>query len=196
MLAVHARFRGTSNHRAEYVQRSAEALSTLPEVGAFEFVGVEDIRTTVATAEALCDVVMALLADGSWAIGIGIALGDAPAAASNALTNRARAGQVYVQQSGDCYPELSTKVAKTKARTTAENISAAFALLGYVLNKRTPEGREATALVRSGLNQNEAAAKLDISKQAMSQRLQAAGWSAETAGWQLAVNLLSDASST
>ena len=61
------------------------------------------------------------------------------------------------------------------------------------LSKRTFEGREATSLVRSGLNQNEAAAELGISKQAMSQRLQAAGWQAESAGWRLAVNLLARA---
>ena len=47
--------------------------------------------------------------------------------------------------------------------------------------------------MRSGLNQNQAAEQLGISKQAMSQRLQAAGWHAEQAGWQLAVNLINRA---
>ena len=56
--------------------------------------------------------------------------------------------------------------------------------------KRTLEGREATALVRRGFNQNEAAEALGISKQAMSQRLQAAGWQAEQAGVALALNLI------
>ena len=59
-----------------------------------------------------------------------------------------------------------------------------------MLQKRTIEGREATALVRRGMNQNEAARELGISKQAMSQRLQAAGWQAEQAGWRLALNLI------
>ena len=76
-----------------------------------------------------------------------------------------------------------------------DDIAGAFALLSHVLAKRTLEGREATSLVRSGLNQNEAAEELGISKQAMSQRLQAAGWQAEQAGWQLAVNLISRAAS-
>ena len=74
--------------------------------------------------------------------------------------------------------------------TNAEDIAAAFALVGHVLQKRTIEGREATALVRRGMNQNEAARELGISKQAMSQRLQAAGWQAEQAGWRLALNLI------
>ena len=65
--------------------------------------------------------------------------------------------------------------------------------MAHVLHKRTYEGREATSLVRRGMNQNEAAATLGISKQAMSQRLQAAGWPAEQAGWQLALNLITRA---
>lgn len=180
MIAVHARYRGRDNRRAEIVRRSADALSTLEGVGRFEVVGVEDIRAHVDDAEAACMLVMALLSDGNWAIGIGITeSGPAIYAATDAVG--ARAGSVRVV------------VDKREPGTDAADIASAFALLGHVLAKRTVEGREATSLVRSGLNQNEAAAELGISKQAMSQRLQAAGWQAEQAGWQLAVNLMSRA---
>src|SRR5690625_7104073 len=63
--------------RAELVERSAAALSTLDGVGEFEFLGVEDICAKVDTATAVCEVDMALLADGSWAISIGIYHDDA-----------------------------------------------------------------------------------------------------------------------
>ncbi|MDY5840342.1 MAG: MarR family transcriptional regulator [Corynebacterium camporealensis] len=184
MFAVHARYRGRSVRRAELVQRSAEALSTLEGVGEFQVLGVEDICAVVDSPTAVCDLAMALLADGDWAIGIGVSPGHPRSAdairsvATAALKKSARPGNVY---------------AKTNQRgraSEAQDIAAAFALLGFVLNKRSMEGREATSLVRSGMNQNEAAAELGISKQAMSQRLHAAGWAAETAGWQLAVNLL------
>ncbi|MDN6553146.1 MAG: MarR family transcriptional regulator [Corynebacterium flavescens] len=184
MLAIHARYRGRSLRRAELVQRSAHALSTLDGVGEFEVLGVEDICAVIDSAASVCDVVMALLADGEWAIGIGITPGSevtepaARGAATAALKTSARAGQVY------------TKMSVRGRAEEATDIAAAFALLGLVLHKRTLEGREATSLVRSGLNQNEAAEQLGISKQAMSQRLQAAGWAAETAGWSLALHLL------
>ena len=180
MIAVHARYRGRDSRRADLVKRSAEALSTLDGVGRFEVVGVEDIRAHVDNAEAACMLVMALLSDGSWAVGIGIT-DDGPAvyAASDAVGTKAGSVGVVVD--------------KHEPGTDAADIASAFALLGHVLVKRTVEGREATSLVRSGLNQNEAAAELGISKQAMSQRLQAAGWQAEQAGWQLAVNLMSRA---
>mgnify|MGYP001758725374 FL=1 len=180
MIAVHARYRGNDSRRANLVKRSAEALSTLEGVGRFEVVGVEDIRAHIDDAEAACMLVMALLSDGNWAIGIGITeKGPAIYAASDAVGVKAGSVKVVVE--------------KQKPSTDAADIASAFALLGHVLAKRTVEGREATSLVRSGLNQNEAAAQLGISKQAMSQRLQAAGWQAEQAGWQLAVNLMSRA---
>ncbi|AWB81886.1 MarR family transcriptional regulator [Corynebacterium yudongzhengii] len=175
MLAVHARYRGREVRRADIVRRSADALQTMEGVGEFTFLGVEDITARVDSPSALTDLIMALLSDGNWAIGIGI---DSPVwceeAATKAVGTRAGAVHVRADTSG----------------TEAFDIEATFALLAHVLAKRTLEGREATSLMRRGLNQNEAAAKLGISKQAMSQRLQAAGWSAESAGWQLAVHLL------
>ena len=103
MLAVHARYRGRSVRRAELVQRSATALSTLDGVGEFHVLGVEDICAVAHSASSVCDVVMALLADGDWAIGIGVspgASGDEDAArqvATAALKASARAGQVYAK---------------------------------------------------------------------------------------------------
>lgn len=186
MLAVHARYRGKEARRALLVQRSAEALSTLEGVGEFQLLGVEDICAVVDSPAALCDTVMALLSDGSWAVGIGVVPGATDedltrSTASGALRGGARAGVVKVAS----LPKSTSSL--------AEDITAVFALMGHVLSKRTLEGREATSLVRSGLNQNEAAEELGISKQAMSQRLQAAGWQAESAGWRLAVNLLARA---
>ena len=192
MLAVHARYRGPSVRRAQLVERSAAALSTLPGVGEFKVLGVEDICAIVDDATAVCDVVMALLADGDWAIGIGVSPSLVPSADIGAAADEesARAVATAACKASARPAQVYAKVDARGRASEASDIAAAFALLGFVLNKRTIEGREATALVRSGLNQNEAAAELGISKQAMSQRLQAAGWSAETAGWQLAINLI------
>lgn len=184
MIAVHARYRGREKARAAVVERSAEALSGLPGVAGFEVLGVEDIRSKVEDAEAALNLIMALLSDGNWAIGLGISDGEGSTRDASATATKAvgtRAGQVRVI------------VDRQQATTEAADIVATFALMAHVLHKRTYEGREATSLVRRGMNQNEAAATLGISKQAMSQRLQAAGWPAEQAGWQLALNLITRA---
>lgn len=178
MIAVHARYRGKEKGRALVVKRSAEALATLPGVGEFEAIGVEDIRARVDTADDALNLIMALLSDGDWAIGVGITRHGSALHAATAAAGRRPA---------------SVGVSADSGGTDAQDIGATFALLGHVLHKRTLEGREATALVRRGLNQNEAAEALGISKQAMSQRLQAAGWQAEQAGVQLALNLISRA---
>lgn len=196
MLAVHARYRGKALRRADLVRRSAEALATLEGVREFEVLGVEDICAVIDTAPAVCDVVMALLSDAEWAVGLGIdssldeqdpaAEAAVRAVATSALGapgRAARAGVVKVKV-------VESPALKTAGNTAAADISATFALLGQVLAKRSIEGRQATSLVRRGLNQNEAAEELGISKQAISQRLQAAGWQAENAGWRLAVNLI------
>ncbi|WP_151640623.1 MarR family transcriptional regulator [Corynebacterium sp. 11A] len=190
MFAVHARYRGRSTHRAELVARSAEALSTLDGVGTFDVLGVEDICAAIDSARATTDTAMALLSAGEWAVSIGVTplsndTGRVQAIATAAMPQRVRAGTVKAQISA---PGVDTA-------DITEDIIAVFALLNHVFSKRTHEGREATALVRQGLNQNEAAEELGISKQAMSQRLQAAGWLAESAGWQLAVHLLQRADS-
>lgn len=181
MIAVHAKYRGREKGRAAVVERSAEALGTLPGISPFEVLGVEDIRTLVDDAEASLNLIMALLSDGNWAIGLGVAASNSDALKAASKAVGVKAGQVRVV------------VDKQGATTEAADIAAAFALLAHVLHKRTYEGREATSLVRRGLNQNEAAAELGISKQAISQRLQAAGWPAEQAGWQLALNLITRA---
>lgn len=188
MIGVHAKYRGREKARAQLVQRSAEALSSLPGVRDVAVLGVEDIRTAVESPEDALNLIMALLSDGNWAIGLGITPGTGES------TERAAAdasSEVVGVKAG----QVKAAVDRRGTSTDAADIAAAFALLAHVLHKRTYEGREATSLVRSGMNQNEAAETLGISKQAISQRLQAAGWPAEQAGWQLALNLITRAAS-
>ncbi|MCS4489319.1 MarR family transcriptional regulator [Corynebacterium sp. ES2794-CONJ1] len=178
MFVLYARYRGRERRRAELVRTSAARLSTLPGAGEFEVVSVEDIVTCITSAEVCCDLALALLSHGDWAIAIAIApqAEQARRLARTTLGSHARAGVV--------------KVGIRRQKEKAEDIAGAFILLAYLLHKRTPEGREATSLMRRGYTQNEAAMELGISKQAMSQRLQAAGWQAELAGWRLAVRFL------
>lgn len=182
MLALYARFRGRAARRSALVARSAEALSGLAGVEQVRRSGVEDIRFTCSTPEGLCNLAMALLADGDWAVGIGVG-SQAARLSALALGAHPRRGDIRVRMEPD------------RSGHAASDIEAAFRLVGHMLAKRSPAGREATALLRSGLSQVDAADRLGITKQAISQRLAAAGWSAEQAGWGLVVNLLSAASS-
>lgn len=109
--------------------------------------------------------------------------------ASAAMKKSSRAGAVKVIIAPQ--PGVSTK--RSVNSILEQDCQGVAALLGFLLSKRSVEGREATSLVRSGLSQVEAAEQLGISKQAISQRLQAAGWQAESQGWRLLVNSFSRA---
>lgn len=184
MFAVIARYRGRSTRRADHVRASAAALSRLDGVGEVSVTGIEELTATPDDAVAVTTLVLALLAAGDWAVGIGVspdrAEGAAVAAAGGALGRGGRAGRVRARIRTD----------DPGGAELADDIGSAFTLLHHVISRRSPEGREATNLVRAGWTQVEAAAELGVSKQAINQRLQAAGWHAEEAGWSLAVHLL------
>ncbi|HIW96575.1 MAG TPA: DNA-binding protein [Candidatus Corynebacterium gallistercoris] len=202
MFAIHASYRGRSKRRAEYVRSVADALAASAAVDAVELKGVEDFVCLTTGAEQAGGLVLSLLQAGDFAIGIGATIGsaqlalqddedessgEAMAAATRAVKATHKAGTVAVriEKAGP-----GGVLAPGKAAEITEDIHAAFTLLAHVLARRTKEGREATALMRAGYLQSEAAAEVGISKQAMSQRLAAAGWYAEQAGWGLAIRML------
>lgn len=190
MFAMHARYRGRDRRRANLVQRYAEALATLDGTGTVSVEGVEDVVATMDTPSALVDATLALLVTGDWAIGLGIVAPSAQLAIdSGAPASGAAAAEATALASKALGSKPRAGVVKVKAPALGPELEACFVLLRHVLHKRTAEGAEATSLMRSGLNQNEAAAQLGITKQAMSQRLQAAGWQAEVAGYRQAVGL-------
>ncbi|AGP30775.1 hypothetical protein [Corynebacterium terpenotabidum] len=206
MFAIHALYHGRSRRRADYIRDVAEALSSTSAVTGARVYGAEGFAVLSPDADGATTVVLNLLQAGDFAVGIGTVLQDAAdatdamvaedteavaehcyATAARSFGRQHRAGTVRtrIEQPGPGgvrAPGIPAEI--------AEDITAAFTLLAHVLSRRTPEGREATALMRQGHLQTEAAALVGISKQAMSQRLAAAGWQAEQAGWTLAVHML------
>lgn len=213
MFAVHASYRGRSRRRADYVRDVASALEQSSMVDAIYAKGVEDFVCVTTGPEDTGGLVLSLLQAGDFAISIGAVVGaeqlildddasdeateesaeeaelrrETIAAAQRAMKPAAKAGSVAVrvEKAGP-----GGVLAPGRAADIAEDITSAFTLLAHVLGRRTEEGREATALLRAGHLQSEAAQIVGISKQAMSQRLHAAGWHAEQAGWSLAVHML------
>ncbi len=208
MFAILASYRGRSRLREDYVVDVAEALANADSVYSVEQVGIEGILCHTEGPEETLAVVMSLIQAGDFAIGIGRTVTMAGYSddiedyeplpveeelrilgqvAHRAVAKNQRAGAVTVRLE---LPGPGQVLAPGKGMEIADDISASFTLIAHVLARRTKEGREATALLRSGYSQSEAAKVVGISKQAMSQRLAAAGWQAEQAGWSLAVHML------
>lgn len=201
MFAIHASYRGKMRRRGAYVREVVDAFAQSPVVRSVEQKAVEDFVVVTDGPDETGGVVLSLIQGGDFAIGIGTVTGGATAseedaeelekevvaAAGRAVARNQKATTVTVRIER---PGPGGVLAPGAAAMIGEDISAAFTLLAYVLARRTEEGREATALLRAGHLQSEAAAILGISKQAMSQRLAAAGWQAEQSGWNLAVHML------
>lgn len=200
MFAIHALYHGRSRRRADYIRDVAEALASTSAVSDVRIYGAEGFAVVSPDADGATTVVLNLLQAGDFAVGIGAVVADPDdvgdpgavhdqlfEAAARSFGRQHRAATVTTRVE---LPGPGGVRAPGTPADVADDVTAAFTLLAHVLTRRTPEGREATALMRQGYLQTEAADYVGISKQAMSQRLQAAGWAAEMAGWQLAINVM------
>lgn len=132
---------------------------------------------------------LALVRDGAWSIGLGLGHVREPIPASV----RAAAGPAFVQ--------AREAVARAKSSPrhiavsgpdplTAGDAEALLALLAAIVQRRSRHGWEVADLMATGLTQQEAAKRLDISPQAVSQRLSAALWHEQRRAEPLAARLL------
>ncbi|MEU2201425.1 hypothetical protein [Isoptericola sp. NPDC019482] len=145
------------------------------------------------------DLVLDLVRDGGWAVGVGLGAVDRPLptasrAASGPAFVRARAAVERAKRRGGGSVPLAVVGPDEEPRATvAADAQALLHLLGAVVARRTVAGWEAVdALVaqRGPAPQRASAAALGVSEQAVSQRLRAALWAEDAAARPLAARLL------
>jgi hypothetical protein len=156
----------------------------------FERTAGDEVQGVLDDPDQVVRLTLDLVRDRHWSIGVGVGSVDEPLPAST------RAG------SGPAFMLAREAVTRAKSRPTwlavsgeradaARRAQAALDLLAIVVQRRTDRGWEAVDLAARGLTQVETAERLGVSKQAVSQRLQAADWHVETEGRALASHLLS-----
>lgn len=152
----------------------------------FERTAGDEIQGLLDDPGAVVDALVMLLRGGWW---VGIGIGDV----ERPLPKSARAGR------GPAYLAARQAVGSAKSApggvcvagpAGAERVEAAAWLLAAVLGRRTPQGWQVVDLVANGAKGVDAAAKLDITPQAVSARLRVAGWAEEQRGRDLLVWLL------
>ncbi len=145
------------------------------------------------------DVVLDLVRDGGWSVGIGLGGVDRPLpqvsrAASGPAFVRARAAVERAKSRGPGIPVAVDGGAAEPYATVAGDAQALLRLLGAVVARRSVSGWEAvdTLTGHSGSRapQRATAVALGVSEQAVSQRLRAALWAEESAARPLAARLL------
>ncbi|OZD10220.1 hypothetical protein CH275_00550 [Rhodococcus sp. 06-235-1A] len=161
----------------------------------FDRTAGDEVQAVCEDASTVVSIALELVATPHWSVGIGIGSVELP------LPETTRAGR------GPAFEAARDAVTRAKSApasiavsgpdaAAAEDAETASTLVALLVNRRSDHGREAVALMAGGLSQTDAADRLKISKQAMSQRLSVAGWQVENAGRTLAARLLDAANST
>ena len=158
----------------------------------FERTAGDEVQAVVEDADAVVDLSLTLLRTGSWRVGVGVGEVDLPLPAST----RAGSGPafVYARDAVTRAKQLPDGVAVTgPAPQLAERAEAVLALLAALVQRRSPAGWEAVDLVRGGQTQVQAAQRLGVSPQAVSDRLRVALFQQEEQARPVAAHLLREA---
>jgi hypothetical protein len=184
-----------SQRTADAVDAMVTALATTPTLLRFrrtvgdEFQGLLDDPVSVLAA------ILTLMRTQQWHVGLGVGPVEQPLPPDGDPT-RARgpafvAARAAVERAKADPHHLG--VVATGAAEEAEDVKAVLDLLDTVRQGRTDAGWEVTDLAGAGLTQAAAAERLEVSRQAVQQRLRAAGWAVEEAVRPTLVRLLARA---
>ncbi|MDO8107785.1 sigma factor-like helix-turn-helix DNA-binding protein [Isoptericola sp. b441] len=159
----------------------------------------DEVQAVIEDPDAVVRVVLGVLRSGQWSVGVGAGPVDEP------MPAEARAG------SGAAFVHARHAVERAKSRQRpapvavdgvrpdrAAEAEAVLTLLASVASRRTGGGWDAIDawLARGdGVTQEEIAADLGVSQQAVSQRLAAALWDEERAARPVVARLLAEAES-
>lgn len=158
----------------------------------FERTAGDEVQGVVEDPDLVVALALTLVREGHWSVGIGTGgvrqpLPRSARAGAGAAYEHARAAVERAKRSQD---RVAVVGPDTPAVEQAEGL---LALLSAIVQRRSAAGWEAVDLVAGGMPQTEAAARLGISKQALSQRLQAGWWPHETRVRPVAARLLGEA---
>jgi hypothetical protein len=164
--------------------RVAAALDRLNRPGAvatvlaFERTAGDEFQGVLAAADDAVAVVLDLVREGGWSIGVGAGPVQTPLPEST----RAGAGAAFVsaRRAVETAKQRPARLAVRGAvPVDAEDAQAVLTALAVLLQRRSPAAWEAVALVEAGRTQAQAAAALGVSRQAVGQRLAAGAWELE-----------------
>lgn len=179
-----------SRRLPDRVDAALALLAGRPLLRPFERTAGDELQGVADAAEIALEVVLLLVRARGWSVGLGVGPVEVP------LPAQTRAGR------GPAFELARDAVTRAKSRpdhvalsSPAPGASDAEALLSVhaaIVAGRSEAGWEAVDLMSTGMTQTEAAERLGISKQAVSQRLRAAGWEAQRSTTPLMLRLLSE----
>ncbi|MDP9428564.1 MAG: hypothetical protein M3Q47_06645 [Actinomycetota bacterium] len=167
--------RGSPDRVAGVLRRLADGV---PTVLPFERTAGEEFQGVLADPAVVVDVVLGLVREGGWNIGVGAGPVQTP------LPDSTRAGagpaHLYARRAVHAARQRSVRLAVRGAvPPNAGDAQVVLSALAVVVQRRSAQAWEAIELVRAGRTQAAAAAALGVSRQAVGQRLAAGLWELE-----------------
>ncbi len=150
----------------------------VPTVLPFERTTGDEFQGVLADPAVVVDVVLRLVREGGWSIGVGAGPVQTPLPDST----RAGAGHAYLcaRRAVDAAKQCSVRLAVRGAvPPDAGDAQAVLSALAVVVQRRSAQAWEAIELVGAGRTQADAATALGVSRQAVGQRLTAGLWELE-----------------
>jgi hypothetical protein len=144
----------------------------------FERTAGDEFQGVVEEPGTAVDVVLQLVREGAWSVGVGAGAVQTPLPSST----RAATGPAFLaaRRAVDAAKQRPARLAVRGAvPADAGDAQAVLTALAVLLERRSDAAWEAIALVDAGRTQAQAAAELGISRQAVGQRLAAAAWELE-----------------
>lgn len=157
----------------------------------FERTAGDEFQGVLSEAIHVVHAAIALVRNESWSVGIGAGAAEQPLPGS---TRSARGPAfVYARDALDAAKQRPQRLAVVGAHPTrTTEADALLTLLAALISRRTEAGWEAVDLVESGCTLTEAAERLDITRQAIGQRLAVALWQQQKDVHPLAARLLEE----
>ncbi len=190
----------TVNQRASRrnSDRVPEALRLLGQVATlrrFERTVGDEVQGVLADPAVAVAVVLDLVRDGEWHVGVGVGPVERP------LPRSARAGRgpafALSRQAVDAARKRPQRIAVRGAdRDLAADAEAVLTLLSVIVRRRSAAAWKAVDLMEEGLTITEAAARLGITRQAVGQRLATGLWQQDLAARPAAARLLARAAAS
>jgi hypothetical protein len=167
--------RRSADRVAPLLPRLNRAVDTLLP---FERTAGDEFQGVLGDAGIVVDVVLTLVREGGWSVGVGAGPVHTPLPSST----RAAGGSAFLcaRRAVDAAKQRQLHVAvRGSAPIDAEDAQAVLSALALVVERRSDQAWEAIAEVSAGRTQAEAATRLGISRQAVGQRLAAGSWGLE-----------------
>lgn len=179
-----------SRRHGDLVDATLEELSSLPARLPFTRTVGDEFQGALEDAASVVDAILALMRSGQWHIGLGVGtvaepLPDDPRSARGPAFLAARTAVEQAKRE-----PTHLQVVSLEAPVEAEDAGTVLHLLATLRDRRSAEGWEAVDLMAAIGQQAEVADRLGVTRQAVGQRLQAAGWAIEQRTLPTVVRLL------